>query len=66
LFVQNLGNKIYPAAKEKKVSIIQYGISKDLIKDIMKSEYKTGVTYYVLVSNKQEALELLNEIGAVK
>lgn len=51
--------KIYPRMKEKKIANTGYHMDKELLPDLMKSEFKVGIQYNTITGNQEEALALL-------
>jgi uroporphyrinogen-III decarboxylase len=51
--------KIYPRMKEKKIANIGYHMNKELLPDVMKSEFTTGITYNTIAVDKDEAINLI-------
>ncbi len=53
-------NKVYDRAKQNKVAITGYGMSKDLIMALKDSKFTTGVTFQTEALDSNEAVKILN------
>lgn len=51
--------KIYDKAKEKKIALPLYALSKKLFKQVSNTRFSTGVSFAVAAKDRKEALELL-------